>query len=115
MEFFVSHVGEYGGMESNGNEDQFQLPLEYEVEVTNETAAAMLEQPPSLVLPSSSSSAPASATSVYVGNLTWKTSWQDLKDHFRQCGEIVRADIALGQDGRSKGFGLVVFAKSSDA
>ena len=112
MEFFVSHVGEYGGMEPNSNEDQFQLPLEYKVEVPTETVATMLEQPSSF---SSSSSAPASATSVYVGNLTWKTSWQDLKDHFRQCGEIVRADVAFGQDGRSKGFGLVVFAKSSDA
>ena len=23
----------------------------------------------------------------YVGNLAWRTSWQDLKDHFRTIGE----------------------------
>ena len=25
---------------------------------------------------------------VYVGNLSWETSWQDLKDHFRAAGEV---------------------------
>ena len=27
-------------------------------------------------------------TKVYVGNLSWETSWQDLKDHFRSVGEV---------------------------
>ena len=26
------------------------------------------------------------AKRIYVSNLTWRTSWQDLKDHFRQVG-----------------------------
>lgn len=29
------------------------------------------------------------ARRVYVGNLPWKTSWQDLKDHFRSAGHGV--------------------------
>ena len=33
------------------------------------------------------------AKRVYVGNLSWQTSWQDLKDHFRQCGTVVHADV----------------------
>lgn len=34
---------------------------------------------------------------------------------FRQAGTIIRADVALGQDGRSRGFGTVVFATEQDA
>ncbi len=41
-------------------------------------------------------------TRVYVGNLSWQTSWQDLKDHMRKAGNVVRADIFLDETGRSK-------------
>ena len=54
-------------------------------------------------------------TKVYVGNLSWETSWQDFKDHFRQVGEVLHADIMTGADGRSKGCGLVTFASPHDA
>eukprot|EP00301_Raphidiophrys_heterophryoidea_P002570 c11199_g1_i2.p1 GENE.c11199_g1_i2~~c11199_g1_i2.p1 ORF type:complete len:177 (+),score=25.70 c11199_g1_i2:121-651(+) len=52
---------------------------------------------------------------VFVGNLSFKTAWQELKDLFRSCGEVERADVVLDQDGRSKGFGLVLFASEQDA
>lgn len=29
-------------------------------------------------------------TRVYVGNLSWETEWQDLKDHMRTAGEVSR-------------------------
>lgn len=47
--------------------------------------------------------------------LPFHCQWQDLKDLFRQAGTIIRADVALGQDGRSRGFGTVVFATEADA
>ncbi len=47
--------------------------------------------------------------------LPFHCQWQDLKDLFRQAGTIIRADVALGQDGRSRGFGTVVFATDYDA
>ena len=47
--------------------------------------------------------------------LPFHCQWQDLKDLFRQAGTILRADVALGQDGRSRGFGTVVFATDTDA
>jgi RNA recognition motif-containing protein len=50
-----------------------------------------------------------------VGNLSWETSWQDLKDHFRQVGEVMHADVMQSADGRSKGCGLVTFANAHDA
>lgn len=46
---------------------------------------------------------------VYVGNLSYEVSWQDLKDHFRPVGQIVHADIFRDQGGRSKGSGIVEF------
>jgi len=47
--------------------------------------------------------------------LPFHCQWQDLKDLFRQAGTIIRADVALGPDGRSRGFGTVVFGTDFDA
>ncbi|PPQ81935.1 hypothetical protein CVT25_013783 [Psilocybe cyanescens] len=58
---------------------------------------------------------PASCRNLFVGNLPFHCQWQDLKDLFRQAGTILRADVALGPDGRSRGFGTVVFATDYDA
>ncbi|KAJ7205980.1 hypothetical protein GGX14DRAFT_522510 [Mycena pura] len=52
---------------------------------------------------------------LYVGNLPYQAGWQDLKDLFRVAGNIIRADINLGADGRPKGSGTVVFETSKDA
>ena len=46
---------------------------------------------------------------LYVGNIPWRTSWQDLKDIFREVGEVIRVDIPLGSDGRSRGFATVLY------
>ena len=52
---------------------------------------------------------------VFVGNLPYEISWQDLKDHFKQCGFITRADIIEAPDGRSKGVGVVEFSDPMNA
>ena len=52
---------------------------------------------------------------VNVRQLNWEVGWQDLKDLFRQSGDIVRADIHYGADGNPKGSGSVVFSSASDA
>jgi len=41
--------------------------------------------------------------------------WQELKDMFRQAGGILRADIPLDHQGRSKGFGTVVMSSVDEA
>ncbi|KAJ6495375.1 RNA-binding domain-containing protein, partial [Mycena sanguinolenta] len=56
-----------------------------------------------------------SSTFIAGSQLPFHVQWQDLKDLFRQAGTIVRADVALGPDGRSRGFGTVVFATEKDA
>lgn len=53
---------------------------------------------------------------LYVAQLAWGVSWQDLKDHFKQIGTVIRADVALeGDSRRSKGYGFVEFENSDDA
>ncbi|EEQ99725.1 conserved hypothetical protein, partial [Perkinsus marinus ATCC 50983] len=38
-----------------------------------------------------------------------------LKDLFRECGEVIRVDIAEGWDGRSRGFATVLFEEIDNA
>lgn len=52
---------------------------------------------------------------VYVGNLSWSVTWRDLKDHMRSAGEVLRADVLTGYDGRSKGCGIVEYATVEEA
>ncbi|KAG0340382.1 hypothetical protein BG004_006425 [Podila humilis] len=52
---------------------------------------------------------------VFVGNIPFQCQWQDLKDLFRRAGHIVRADVAVGFDGRNRGFGSVLFTSQEDA
>mmetsp|Transcript_66343 Transcript_66343/g.197399 ORF Transcript_66343/g.197399 Transcript_66343/m.197399 type:complete len:163 (+) Transcript_66343:1-489(+) len=53
---------------------------------------------------------------VYVGNLTYRTSWQDLKDHFKLVGTVVYSNIMEEPGtGRSKGCGIVEFENAADA
>ncbi|CAG8537153.1 9113_t:CDS:10 [Ambispora gerdemannii] len=52
---------------------------------------------------------------LFVGNLPFRVRWQDLKDLFRKAGTVLRADVAMGYDNRSKGHGTVLFATLEDA
>ncbi|WP_068469439.1 RNA recognition motif domain-containing protein [Candidatus Protochlamydia phocaeensis] len=45
---------------------------------------------------------------IFVGNLSWKTSEDQLKAHFEAFGKVVSAKIVTDQmTGKSKGFGFV--------
>ena len=41
--------------------------------------------------------------------LSFATEWQELKDLVRASGNVLRADVMKGPDGRSRGFGIVLF------
>ncbi|GAX14247.1 hypothetical protein FisN_1Hh441 [Fistulifera solaris] len=45
---------------------------------------------------------------LFVGNLPFETSWSEVKDHFKQCGEIIHAEV-------KRGYGIVQFRKRMDA
>lgn len=53
---------------------------------------------------------------IFVGNLSWKTSEEQLKAHFEVFGQVVSAKIVTDKTtGRSKGFGFVEMADESSA
>ncbi|KIK98926.1 hypothetical protein PAXRUDRAFT_619245 [Paxillus rubicundulus Ve08.2h10] len=54
-------------------------------------------------------------TQLFVGNLPYRVRWQDLKDLFRRTGTVLRADVSLGPDNRSRGYGTVLLATAEDA
>ena len=52
---------------------------------------------------------------LYVGNLSFQTSSEDLHELFSQAGEVVSAEIVVDEKtGRSKGFGFVVMASREE-
>ncbi|GAB0494619.1 hypothetical protein MMPV_005913 [Pyropia vietnamensis] len=52
---------------------------------------------------------------IVVWNLPYSLRWQDLKDAFRQCGTVIRADILTQPDGKSKGVGTVLYDTEEEA
>jgi RNA recognition motif-containing protein len=42
---------------------------------------------------------------VFVSNLAFESTWRTLKDHMRQAGDVLRADIFEDERGRSRGIG----------
>ena len=56
------------------------------------------------------------ATKLYVGNLSFKTTGDDLRAHFSQAGTVESASIIEDREtGRSRGFGFVEMASAEDA
>ena len=52
---------------------------------------------------------------IYVGNLSWNTTTQDLRDHFQTFGNVSDAIVLSDRDtGRSRGFGFVTMDDDSD-
>jgi cold-inducible RNA-binding protein len=53
---------------------------------------------------------------LYVGNLPFTTSDQDLGEIFAQVGQVTSAKVIMDRDsGRSKGFGFVEMASDEEA
>jgi RNA recognition motif-containing protein len=53
---------------------------------------------------------------IYVGNLPFSTTEQDLRDMFSQHGKVERASIIIDREtGRSRGFGFVEMSDDNEA
>lgn len=53
---------------------------------------------------------------LYVGNLSYDTTDESLKEYFSQCGEVKSATVIMNKmTGRSKGFGFVDMATEDGA
>src|SRR4051812_16050100 len=56
------------------------------------------------------------STKLYVGNLSFRVSSEDLQEHFSKAGAVESAKVIEDRDtGRSRGFGFVEMANSDDA
>jgi len=56
------------------------------------------------------------AKKLYVGNLSYNTHEEDLREAFSKIGEVLSATLIVDQtNGRSKGFGFVEMAADEDA
>jgi len=56
------------------------------------------------------------STRLYVGNLSFNTSSEDLREYFSQAGEVESATVVEDRDtGRSRGFGFVEMATDEGA
>jgi RNA recognition motif-containing protein len=56
------------------------------------------------------------SSNIYVGNLSFNTSSNDLKTLFGQHGEVTKAQVVNDREtGRSRGFGFVEMASSENA
>lgn len=52
---------------------------------------------------------------VYVNNLNFQVKWMNLKDLMKKVGPVSHVEIFTGQDGRSRGCGVVEFEHADDA
>ena len=56
------------------------------------------------------------ATKLYVGNLSFKTTSDDLREYFAQAGEVESASVIEDREtGRSRGFGFVEMVTAEGA
>jgi cold-inducible RNA-binding protein len=56
------------------------------------------------------------SSKLYVGNIPWTITEEDLKNHFSSVGTVKSASIIMDRDsGRSKGFGFVEMENAEQA
>lgn len=56
------------------------------------------------------------STKLYVGNLSFDTTENDLQDHFAQAGTVSEAALMQDRDtGRSRGFAFVTMSSADEA
>ena len=55
-----------------------------------------------------------SGTALFVGNLPWSTTSQQLREVFSEYN-VKTAEVKAGYDGRSRGYGIVTFDSEEDA
>ena len=59
--------------------------------------------------------ADAPTNRLYVGNIPWSTTIDELRGIFSGSGAITLVDIPTGRQGRSRGYGIVEYATPNEA
>ena len=55
------------------------------------------------------------ANKLFVGNINWNASQEDLENIFGEYGELEEVVLIKDENGRSKGFGFVSYVSDDDA
>lgn len=55
------------------------------------------------------------AKKLFVGNINWNASKEDLENIFGEYGELEEAILIKDENGRSKGFGFISYVSDDDA
>lgn len=55
------------------------------------------------------------AKKLFVGNINWSASKEDLESIFSRIGELEEVVLIRDENGRSKGFGFVSYINDADA
>jgi RNA recognition motif-containing protein len=54
-------------------------------------------------------------TRVFVSGFPYEANWQDLKDYFKEAGEVLYAHVFTDSNGDSRGMGIVELKEKEDA
>jgi cold-inducible RNA-binding protein len=53
---------------------------------------------------------------LFIGGISWNLEWQDIKDAFKEFGEVSYVKIIKDREtGKSKGFGFIEFSAIEEA
>jgi RNA recognition motif-containing protein len=53
---------------------------------------------------------------LFIGGISWNLDWQEVKDAFKEYGEVTFAKVIKDREtGKSKGFGFVEYATVAEA
>jgi len=85
-------------MDDEGTKKKGRRRLRALFRAARSSLSLALNPPSSLSL--SSLSLPQTGKRCFVGNLAWRTSWQDLKDKFREVGTVVYANVMRDDSGK---------------
>ncbi|QFR39144.1 RNA-binding protein [Candidatus Gracilibacteria bacterium 28_42_T64] len=53
---------------------------------------------------------------LFIGGISWNLEWQDIKDAFKEFGEVSYVKIITDREtGKSRGFGFIEFSSVEEA
>jgi RNA recognition motif-containing protein len=67
------------------------------------------------VIPKKADFAPANSNCLFVGNLSWTTTSEDLINLFSTVVKVVDGQVVVASNGKSRGYGIVTLSTVSDA
>ncbi|CAO4373630.1 unnamed protein product [Caenorhabditis nigoni] len=102
--------------QSDNNCNSMELEIEAEAaalrEIQNQIAEKM-ELPTKMIPPTAEEQKEIDSRSVFIGNVDFGSSIEDIEEHFKGCGEIIRTTIPKDKfTKKQKNFAYIEFASS---